>query len=727
MDELLASYVVIDQSKRKLLDSIAQTLRPVRAGSTLSGAGGGGGGVGLDLAKKETLLLTLMSMLGDPDLADDVHKCLNYYGQVDDVGERLFGLLHDTENPLRAQEAANGARMIIRILHLLSSQFVEAFNSSIIPKIQADIKSSNIRQRMELLCDLMQAQPNICSRYNLRFVGAHHFSLGVELGKGKFGIVFKGVNKLDGTPVAIKKIDRAALLAGVRPEQAKNLQRLIRNEMDVMQHMAHEYTVELLEIEDKDGCTYLVTEFMAGGDFKQYLKMQGVLSEAEATRWLKQLAIGLQFMRSKNIVHRDLKPDNLLLTSKDTGAKLKLADFGLARFLSADSVAETHVGTPLYMAPEVFETQPYTEKADLWSVGVITYEMLTGSLPYTAKNLPDLKRNLRTQEIVLPQTLSADLKDLLLRLLQRNADQRISWNDFFSHPVIGLTKEGVPTSDEAETNIMLLEKEQRIKELENDFAQLREKAGREIMLLTKQINQTEMEKEKLKHELSIAQSADKELRSELIELREFRIANDLQQKDSISASQAQNEKAKLQAENSSLVSSTERLKGELAQAQQNTAQIRDQLLALTKEKDTLQAQLAHSSQQKPSQLFGFSVSLNTKHHEVYYKDKKGYPLEVDRLQFLDAQNFTVYFIAKGDGTEGEVPWVPTAAKLVIMASHGRTEPCEEALGYDSDLSIKEPEVLQGRISFHVPHFMAQRTYAFDYHTGYAPIPLFNVP
>jgi serine/threonine-protein kinase ULK/ATG1 len=98
----------------------------------------------------------------------------------------------------------------------------------------------------------------------------------------------------------------------------------------------------------------IILEYVGGGDMRDYLKKKGRLSETEARHWLKQLAAGMKFMKNKGILHRDLKPDNLLLTSANENGVLKIADFGLGRFLHAGEVAETGgVGTPLYMVSEL--------------------------------------------------------------------------------------------------------------------------------------------------------------------------------------------------------------------------------------------------------------------------------------------------------------------------------------------------------------------------------------
>ncbi len=189
------------------------------------------------------------------------------------------------------------------------------------------------------------------------------------------------------------------------------------------------------------------------------------------------LAAGLKFLHNKNIIHRDLKPQNLLLSSRDQRkAVLKIADFGFARFVDPQSVVHTLCGSPLYMviystcplcmivvfvhwysklnsvtyvqAPEILLCQPYDGKADLWSVGAILYEMLTGSPPFNVRTHIELVRLLVTEQVRYPKNLnvSAECLDLLQSLLKKNKDERISWHDFFRHPFISGTQPTLPPS-----------------------------------------------------------------------------------------------------------------------------------------------------------------------------------------------------------------------------------------------------------------------------------------
>ena len=110
-------------------------------------------------------------------------------------------------------------------------------------------------------------------------------------------------------------------------------------------------------------------------------------------------------MRMKKLIHRDLKPSNILLLTSDNEPQIKVADFGYARYIEPQDLAETACGTPLYMAPEVFTTHKYDSKADLWSVGCILYEMIFGRVPFIAQSQVALFQLINSQPVAFPKEI----------------------------------------------------------------------------------------------------------------------------------------------------------------------------------------------------------------------------------------------------------------------------------------------------------------------------------
>ncbi|MGH0184213.1 UNVERIFIED_CONTAM: hypothetical protein FKN15_014237 [Acipenser sinensis] len=129
-------------------------------------------------------------------------------------------------------------------------------------------------------------------------------------------------------------------------------------------------------------------EYCNGGDLAHYLKSKGSLNEDTIRLFLQQITSAMKVLQSKGVIHRDLKPQNILLVltggdkSNPRNIRLKIADFGLARFQPTNMMALTMCGTPLYMAPEVIMAKTYDAKVDLWSIGIIVYQCLTGQVPF---------------------------------------------------------------------------------------------------------------------------------------------------------------------------------------------------------------------------------------------------------------------------------------------------------------------------------------------------------
>lgn len=202
-----------------------------------------------------------------------------------------------------------------------------------------------------------------------------------------------------------------------------------------MKEFKHPNIVSLLEQFENSKSIFLVLELCNGGDLSNFIRKQDgkKLSEECSIRFLYQLCCGLLFLRENNIIHRDLKPANILLTEKSENAILKLADFGFARMLESSSLAHTHCGTPLYMAPEIFELKDYDNKADIWSIGCIFYEMLFGFPPYSGLNHKDLLNNIRNKSILNNQMQCSEESIKMLRiLLVYNPIYRASLDKFYT-------------------------------------------------------------------------------------------------------------------------------------------------------------------------------------------------------------------------------------------------------------------------------------------------------
>jgi serine/threonine-protein kinase HSL1, negative regulator of Swe1 kinase len=180
---------------------------------------------------------------------------------------------------------------------------------------------------------------------------------------------------------------------------------------------------------------YLVLEHCGGGELFEYLIHRGRLPEYEAVDYFRQVLSGLSYCHRFNICHRDLKPENLLLD--DTKKIIKIADFGMAALNPEGTHLDSSCGSPHYAAPEIIKGKPYVgQRADIWSLGVILYALLTGFLPFDDDNVVRLLERVKKGSFTMPHGVSSEAKDLIWRMLQVNPKHRIETDDIWDHPLL---------------------------------------------------------------------------------------------------------------------------------------------------------------------------------------------------------------------------------------------------------------------------------------------------
>lgn len=248
-----------------------------------------------------------------------------------------------------------------------------------------------------------------------------------RLGKGSYSVVYGGIHKITNHPIAVKHITKSLVKNGI-------LEKLVV-EIDILKYISHPNIIHLIDVVVSGKSIYIILEY-CGGDLSQFLQQnpRGI-NETVATNFTKQICEALKIFNELGIIHRDLKPQNILMSDISEMATLKIADFGFAKFASGEDLSNTVCGSPLYMAPEIMKNQSYNESVDLWSLGIILWEMLTGKVPYRAKGWPDLVNKINGPRPSFPENIniSDDCWNLLDRLLQVDIDQRITFNDFYNH------------------------------------------------------------------------------------------------------------------------------------------------------------------------------------------------------------------------------------------------------------------------------------------------------
>ncbi|KAM9442675.1 serine/threonine-protein kinase ULK2-like isoform 2-T2 [Salvelinus alpinus] len=268
-------------------------------------------------------------------------------------------------------------------------------------------------------------------------VGDFEYSRKDLVGHGAFAVVFKGRHR--------KKTDWEVAVKSINKKNLSKSQILLGKEIKILKELQHENIVALYDVQETPNSVFLVMEYCNGGDLADYLQAKGTLREDTLRVFLQQISAAMRILNSKGIIHRDLKPQNILLSytsrkrSSINGIRIKIADFGFARYLQSNMMAATLCGSPMYMAPEVIMSQNYDAKADLWSIGTVVYQCLVGKPPFQANSPQDLRMFYEKNKSLLPiipRETSPSLGNLLLGLLQRNQKDRMDFDAFFSHPFL---------------------------------------------------------------------------------------------------------------------------------------------------------------------------------------------------------------------------------------------------------------------------------------------------
>jgi len=262
----------------------------------------------------------------------------------------------------------------------------------------------------------------------LKEVGTYRFDLNDELGKGQYGKVYKGAHITSGMKVALKQIPKTIFANEILIER-------VMQEITIAKAVQHNNVIKCLDAIQTRNNLYIITEYCDGCSLEKYLSDKNKLTEAEAVKYLKQVVSAYACLFDNKIIHRDIKPANLIFNAD----QLKICDLGFAKVVNDDqSSANTILGTPLYMSPELLMGDKYNSKCDVWALGFVFYQMLFGLTPWTGKSQMDLHKNINSLQLKFPETtpLSENAKDLLRKMLDPSESQRIAWPDIFKHSLI---------------------------------------------------------------------------------------------------------------------------------------------------------------------------------------------------------------------------------------------------------------------------------------------------
>src|ERR1035438_1134471 len=238
---------------------------------------------------------------------------------------------------------------------------------------------------------------------------AERYRIVALLGRGGMGEVYRADDLTLGQPVALKFLPEEAA-------QDPALLERFRGEVRIARKVSHPNVCRVYDVGEVDGQTYFTMEYVDGEDLASLLRRIGRLPNDKALDIARQLCAGLAAAQAKGVLHRDLKPANIML---DGRGQAIITDFGLAALTNQVPGAEVRSGTPACMAPEQFAGKEVTEKSDLYSLGLVLYEVFTGKRAFSAENLSDLVRSRASGVISRPSSFVKDLDPLVERIILR--------------------------------------------------------------------------------------------------------------------------------------------------------------------------------------------------------------------------------------------------------------------------------------------------------------------
>ncbi|XP_058869971.1 death-associated protein kinase 3-like [Acipenser ruthenus] len=268
-----------------------------------------------------------------------------------------------------------------------------------------------------------------------------YYEMGEELGSGQFAIVRKCRERSTGNEYAGKFIKKRRLSSSRRGVSREEIER----EVNILREIQHPNIITLHDIFENKTDVILILELVSGGELFDFLAEKESLTEEEATQFLKQILDGVHYLHSKSIAHFDLKPENIMLLDKNVASpRIKLIDFGIAHQITAGNEFKNIFGTPEFVAPEIVNYEPLGLEADMWSIGVITYILLSGASPFLGETKQETLTNISAVNYDFDEEYfvhtSELAKDFIRRLLVKDPKKRMTIEDSLQHPWIKVIK-----------------------------------------------------------------------------------------------------------------------------------------------------------------------------------------------------------------------------------------------------------------------------------------------
>ena len=245
------------------------------------------------------------------------------------------------------------------------------------------------------------------------------------IGKGGFGEVWKVVHKQTNRVYVIKVIDKISIFEQKLVDQ-------MNREIEMMYKLNHPHVMKLVNHFEDDDKFYMIMPYAAKGQLYSLLRRQVRFDQRTAAQYMRETIEAVRYLHSfsPKIIHRDIKPENLLL---DDNYRVKLSDFGWANYQEENQLRKTFCGTPEYLSPEMIRKTGHNFSVDIWTLGVLLFELLAGYAPFTGANQSELFMNIKKLKINWPVDFPPLAKNLVSKILKLNPKERLSIEEISSH------------------------------------------------------------------------------------------------------------------------------------------------------------------------------------------------------------------------------------------------------------------------------------------------------
>lgn len=248
------------------------------------------------------------------------------------------------------------------------------------------------------------------------------------LGKGASGTVYRAVDTFSGNEVAVKVIDPAIFQD---PEFGTALRKQFLKEASLAGKLTHPHIASILDAVVTDAAGYIVMEYVPGVNLSAHTRADNLLSAEDAIQIGFKCCGALDYAFRQGVIHRDIKPANIMIVN---GSDVKITDFGAAFLQNRDATQPVNIGSPAYMSPEQVSSRPLTHATDMYCLGVVLYELLTGRRPFAAGNMTDLFQKILHDDPPAPSQLNPALAGgvdrIVLKMLNKAPEERYSsWAD----------------------------------------------------------------------------------------------------------------------------------------------------------------------------------------------------------------------------------------------------------------------------------------------------------